>query len=572
MKMKLKKMISFFAGVNVALNAFALPVYAYSVPDEVRVGLEYKYKDSASVPITNTEIGIGTQRGSSFFPSAVLSSPSGFTMRTGSGYYIGLDHTFASYEKALDCAQDMQRSGMNAYPAFLGNDDWSVYVTNISSFSEAKNMEALAENASGYGASAEEADSKSIELWSGTSPCVIMGNGIWPQIMAADNNGIITLSDRSYRGRIEFGRYTGGLITAVNVVSLDEYLYGVVPSEMPSSYEEEALEAQAVAARTYAVSRIGVHAASGYDLCDNTNCQVYIGYNQEKATTNKAVDATRGVMIYYEGTPINAVFSASSGGYTDDSENVWNNMVPYLRAVPEINEVDTNTWTRTFTLSDITDILNSSGANIGAATDIVISNVAKTGRIQEIQIVGTSGVKVLTKEDIKSFFSPKGGSLESRMFQINGVGSGTASGASVKKNTGGKTNSSVKGTDVYITGGETDNIMEIEDAYVIGASGEARRNDEDSVSVIGAGDAVNVLTAGGSSGAPASSGDYSFTANPVTGSSTGSTVNASGIFVIEGRGSGHGVGMSQKGARGMAQLGYSYRDILFHYYTGVVVE
>ena len=116
-------------------------------------------------------------------------------------------------------------------------------------------------------------------------------------------------------------------------------LYGVIPAEMPASYSEGALKAQTLAARTYAMTKLSAHKSSGYELCDTTNCQVYKGYSGENAKTNQAVDDTEGEIICYNGTPIEAVFSASTGGYTENSENVWNSVVPYLRAVPEVGAV-----------------------------------------------------------------------------------------------------------------------------------------------------------------------------------------------------------------------------------------
>ena len=129
-------------------------------------------------------------------------------------------------------------------------------------------------------------------------------------------------------------------LTVINRLLIDEYLYGVVPEEMPASWNIEALKAQAVAARTFALydKLDRKHTQEGFDVCVTTDCQVYGGMDSEAATTNKAIDATKGEVIVYLNQPICSVFHAASGGQTDDSINVWNVNVPYLRAVEDKEE------------------------------------------------------------------------------------------------------------------------------------------------------------------------------------------------------------------------------------------
>ena len=110
---------------------------------------------------------------------------------------------------------------------------------------------------------------------------------------------------------------------------MEEYLYGVVPYEMPATFPPEALKAQAVMARTYALNHLGEHAKYGYDLCDGQHCQVYGGVTAEAKSARDAVDATRSLVVKYNGRPVSAVFSSNSGGFTQDGKNAgWNDM-PY---------------------------------------------------------------------------------------------------------------------------------------------------------------------------------------------------------------------------------------------------
>ena len=137
---------------------------------------------------------------------------------------------------------------------------------------------------------------------------------------------------RQFRGELELKPKSAGL-TVINLVQLEEYLLAVVPSEMPASWPKEALKAQAVAARSYTLNNLGKHSRDGYDLCSTVHCAVYRGITREASGASQAIKETSGEVMTYEGRPINAVYSANSGGHTENSEDVWTYEVPYLRGV-----------------------------------------------------------------------------------------------------------------------------------------------------------------------------------------------------------------------------------------------
>ncbi|MBN2483535.1 MAG: SpoIID/LytB domain-containing protein [Candidatus Omnitrophica bacterium] len=120
--------------------------------------------------------------------------------------------------------------------------------------------------------------------------------------------------DTAYRGDLEILRAGGDEVEIINVLSMEEYLYGVISAEILSSAHSEALKAQAVAARTYAFSNLKRHNAQGYDFCSSTHCQAYRGVSAETARTTAAVDATRGEVLFFEGKPISAFFHSNCGG------------------------------------------------------------------------------------------------------------------------------------------------------------------------------------------------------------------------------------------------------------------
>jgi len=143
-------------------------------------------------------------------------------------------------------------------------------------------------------------------------------------------NSPVRFNDKPFRGKIEVFANTRGALTVVNVIGLEDYIRGVVPNEL--SYPAiEALKAQAIAARTYAMRNRGQFSSEGYDLLPTTRSQVYRGLSSETVLTSRAVEETRGMIATYNGEPINALYTSTCGGRTEDAENIFNQTVPYLR-------------------------------------------------------------------------------------------------------------------------------------------------------------------------------------------------------------------------------------------------
>ena len=152
-----------------------------------------------------------------------------------------------------------------------------------------------------------------------------------PLIFASsdEKNAPVRFNEKPYRGKIEVFANTHGTVTVVNVIGLEDYVRGVVPNEL--SYPAlEALKAQAIAARTYALKNRGQFASEGFDLLPSTRSQVYRGLSSETPLTTRAVDETRGVIATYNGEPINALYTSTCGGRTEDAGNIFNDSIPYL--------------------------------------------------------------------------------------------------------------------------------------------------------------------------------------------------------------------------------------------------
>jgi stage II sporulation protein D len=149
-----------------------------------------------------------------------------------------------------------------------------------------------------------------------------------------EQNAPVRYNDHPYRGRIEVFTNLRGTLTVVNELGLEDYVRGVVANELsPGGYPAiEAQKAQAIAARTYALKNRGQFMAQGFDLLPTTRSQVYRGLTSENPLSTRAVDETRGIIATYNGEPINALYTSTCGGRTEDSEKIFNEAIPYLRA------------------------------------------------------------------------------------------------------------------------------------------------------------------------------------------------------------------------------------------------
>ena len=147
-----------------------------------------------------------------------------------------------------------------------------------------------------------------------------------------EHKGFLATKKRWYRGDMVIYNIQGAL-TVVNTLPLEEYLMGVVPSEMPSKWNYEAHRAQAIAARSYALANLNKRNSKGYDLKDTPHDQAYGGASSETPQTTRAVLSTRGEVLTYDDKIIPAYYHASAGGKTLAASEVWNHDLPYIQSV-----------------------------------------------------------------------------------------------------------------------------------------------------------------------------------------------------------------------------------------------
>ena len=188
-----------------------------------------------------------------------------------------------------------------------------------------------------------------------------------------------------YRGSIQID-VSAGKLRAINMVGLEQYLYGVVPSEMPYTWHPEALKAQAIAARSYALA---TRRTGAFDLYPDTRSQVYLGIEHEKPSTNAAVNATAGQVVLYDGEVAKTYFFSSSGGRTASAEDVWGEPVPYLVSVPDPYDSISphHDWGPfVFTGTKLAKMLKMKGQVVDLQPELNSS-----GRIKVLNVIGTKG-------------------------------------------------------------------------------------------------------------------------------------------------------------------------------------
>ncbi|MCY3896126.1 MAG: SpoIID/LytB domain-containing protein [Chloroflexi bacterium] len=341
-------------------------------------------------------------------------------------------------------------------------------------------------------------------------------------IRPRDLADVTTINDRPYRGRVRVD-FSGGDPQVVNELRLADYLASVVGSEIPPTWEVEALKAQAVAARNYALQQ--VNPSAEYDICDSQFCQAYDGVAGEYPSTIRAVRETSGVVAMYAGDLIAAYYASNMGDHTTSAVDVWGRDVPYLRGVPSPSDVEALStswgaegyrWTRAIPLYRIADLRTASGV-LGELSEVRVLRTAQSGQPAEVELLGDQGAVTLAGDDIRITLGLPSAFAEFR---------------------------TVPGERLVLFNPTPRRVAALQaDGYSL----ELRRR---SVAFAEAPAGVQL----------------------VRGTLDVAEFRLPPRLIVNGRGFGHGVGMSQWGAQGMARAGHSFDEILAHYYSGAVVE
>lgn len=222
-------------------------------------------------------------------------------------------------------------------------------------------------------------------------------------------NLTVAINGKKYFGGVRLDKKNNSL-TVINISAVEEYLRGVVPNEMSSSFNVEALKAQAVAARSFTLKNRNRHNSEGYDLCTTNHCQFYGGVDLAESITDELISKTRGEVLVIGEKIVDTNFHTDSGGMTESVTEVWGTTAPHLQPVEELEKF-TQHWTQEFTVADFSSRF---GGNFGNLKQIKLSplKIGKatadrsiSGRVKTAQIVGSKKTLQLTGNELRSKFS-----------------------------------------------------------------------------------------------------------------------------------------------------------------------
>ncbi len=345
----------------------------------------------------------------------------------------------------------------------------------------------------------------------------ILSAGKGKKIIISNENSLLKVGNSSYRGKIQLFINSNGKISVVNELSLDDYVKGVLPYEVFSSWNTEILKAMAVVARTYAVRTklSGTHASDGFDICATTHCQTYGGTTRETESTNNAVSETSGFIITYNGDVATTPYHGSSGYFTESVSSGWGSnaeLFPYLTSAynpyEDYRSISNGKWENVVPKNDIINHVSSyyKSKISGNITDISYER-QENGYVNSMTVTDSSGnvFKFNTSSSVRSFF---GDLVKSANFGI---------------------------AETYIPSERATPAI-----TVISADGTYETTN------------INGYTYVDAQGEKTCSGFES-------------------VCVFDGIGNGHGIGLSQYGAKFMADAGFTYDEIISTYFPGTEI-
>ena len=353
-------------------------------------------------------------------------------------------------------------------------------------------------------------------------------------VKSSDGRGI-WVGQKRYSGKLNL-YILDSEILVINILGIEKYLSSVVGSEMPAKWPLEALKAQAIASRTYALKQKG---NSLYDIDSTNKNQVYDGLEARTYKTIRAVRSTRSLVLTYKNKLINALFHSSSGGMTENSQDVWKNEYPYLSSVKDFDKNNPKLrWQKKFSNEELKSLF----PKIGGIKKIEIQNLTNTGRVKNVKLLGYYGSDQMSGVDIRKRMNLKSNFVRFKFIEDNEIES---------NNNNSKLLTTNKFEDeplsYFVKPG--DSLNDIAYKYNVNVHEIIDLNSIKDSSLININQKLLI---------------------PRNSSNSSSTVEKT--LVVSGYGSGHGVGMSQWGARYMASKGQKAERILKHFYKGVRIK
>jgi len=382
--------------------------------------------------------------------------------------------------------------------------------------------------------------------------------------VTTQGKGFILVNSRPYRGSLTLKNVTGKLIV-INHLYLDDYIRGTIKMEINPHWPEEAVKAQIVTARTYAVKNLARHRDQGYDFCASSHCQVYGGVGAEDPITNKLIDTIKGLILFYQGQPAGVCFHSESGGYTDSALNVWGRSVPYLVSVESPWEGDSPhaQWQLEISSEELTRSLQRAGFIQGSIIDVQVQPNSGKQRVNEFLIQTTLKKYRIPASKVREALGYD--RLPSTFFEFAPIAETIFQPRPTPKPKVTPLPSPLISDNSYRDDEDPgyremlDKDWNLDDILTFLSLREQERQKSNSGQ-------TNQPSPPNSKEELKEKEVHEIHTNPNT------TYRTNTVYLLRGKGYGHGVGLSQWGARGMAMQGYSYQEILFHYFPGCEIK
>jgi stage II sporulation protein D len=394
-----------------------------------------------------------------------------------------------------------------------------------------------------------------IKISASNAGMIVAGSKKMKLPVTIKSQSMINWNGRPYRGHLRLVQDGRGF-TVVNVIEVEDYLKGVLKMEVNPSWPMEVLKAQAVIARTYALRNRNKHGSAGYDICATSHCQVYRGVNAEDPVLNRAVDSTRGMVLKYQGELAATFYHSDSGGHTADVSTVWSSAIPYLMGKPEpiAYESPYSNWQVKIPLLEIQRVLSAKGVNVGNLSSIEIASADGAGRAEMIMVSGSSGRVTLKSSQFRTFMGPD--RIKSTFFRIGEAGPNLTTPAIQNP---GPSSVAQKPENVPLSPQDEQLLISLTKNGVF--------NSEELMDMLIKPEKRGYYLRIALERQSGCSGEASLPKSQQAPSkSAGNTV------VFTGRGWGHGVGLSQYGAKSLSEAGWDHPRILQHYFPGTRLE
>lgn len=498
--------------------------------DFIRVGLTKEFSGKSTLNLKNKEILMGFSKKNRFYPLEWLKAEEGLTFTKKTGMFRFLLSEYSSLAEARKEVRELTGTG-ELVPVFSGlkgnKGRWKLCL--LEPYGRFLRVSEEVRREDGFLFVSSSEGDFFIDAMEGKG---------YPQfeVGKSEKRRLVKLENKRYRGRIEIGSYGKQGLTAVNVIRIEDYVKGVVPIEVGYTWHIEAMKAQAVAARSFGLSMAGFGADSdykrGYKL-NNHSHQSYGGFDAEGEKPGKACEKTKGEYVTYQNRVVRTFFYSTSGGATEFPANVWGGKKAYLRSVADIyeNKPEKKPWTIFYTKKELTKLLEAflrkKSFRLGSVEDVKVLKVSESERVRKIKVLGSEGEIELKDNEIRTILDLP--SMKFRIFKPHE----RADMVSVL---------SLKNQKTHLS--------------KIGLRGKKILSDKGKNSLFfreDNGGQVMVLSAKNRKGFYLGKDEK-------------------GDFIFVGSGFGHGVGLSQSGARGMAEAGFDYREILRHYFKGAEVN